>query len=189
MNIEAWNVVRPFSTAQAYLKTDLNLKLGDLPISIQGDQTPNNIIFNSYNEQDGQKLGIEEVFTNYEKLLTSPIPKEELSLYAEKVNQRRRVIHDEYPFDYGLPIVHEVSKNSLIFKSGKPTLDFCFEKLTTALGVDISSPIETKTVDILGTSYTTEYFACENKPGVMLAKVKVYDEINDVSNTRYFFTK
>lgn len=187
MNTEAWNVVRPFSKAQAYTKEDINLSIGGISLQVDGDATPDNIIFHTYEEQDGEKLGIKEVFINYERLLSSPIPRDAIVLYAEKINQRRRASHNEYPFGYGLPIVHEVNRNSLILKSGKPTLDFCFDKLTDALGINLAQPSETKTTQVLGSRYTTEYFPCEKKPGVTLAKVRVDDEINDISSTRYFF--
>ena len=189
MNVEAWNVVRPFSRARAYAKEDLILSIGGIGVQIEASDTPENVIFQTYEEQDGEKLGIQEVFANYERLLASPISKEDINLYAERVNQLRKASHNEYPFGYGLPIVHEASRNSLILKSGKPTLDFCFGKLTETLGVDLTQPKESKSTEVLGVKYTTEYFACEKHPGVTMARVKVDDEINDTSNTRYFFVK
>ncbi|MBP9670512.1 hypothetical protein KBD75_03870 [Candidatus Woesebacteria bacterium] len=188
LNNEAWGIIRPFSLDRAQKKEDYKLSIGGNSVQIDGNVLNDNIIIRSYQEQDGEKYGIKEIFESYDRLYATPISKAEINLYAEKVNQRRRAIHSEYPFEYKLPIVHEESRNSLIFKTGKPTLDYCFNKLSEALGVS-SSPSETTVVDILDTTYTTEYFKCENNPEVLLARVKIVDELNDITNTRYFFVK
>jgi|GEM_PF-5581566 len=185
-NDKAWYVLRPFSQAKAYAKEKLSITIGDIQVKIEGNDTKDNIIFHTYEEQDGTKLGIQDIFANYERLLSIPIPKEQLNLYAERANQRRRFIPNEYPFKCGLPIIHEASKNSIL--DGNPMLDFCFDKLKETLGVQ-SNPSETTTITVLGTKYTTAYYTCDKNPEVMVAMVRIDDEINDSTNTRYFFVK
>lgn len=185
-NERAWKVIRPFNESEAFRKRDLSLQVDGLAIQISGDEVPENVIFDTYEEVDGTQLGIEDVFKHYEESLQSPIALNDITLYAERVHRIREKIHAEYPFN--LPVVHEPAGQSIMTLRSQDTMEFCFDRLSKTVGVK-DNPTNTESKEVLGTTYDTEYYECENKPEVLLAKVTIYATADRRASkrTRYFF--
>lgn len=183
-----WHLINQPATTDAKRPRDVGFTFNGQYAWLGTDTIPSGISTKSYDREDGEVLGIGDIFNHYERLLENPLDLEDVPatvVLAERLLEHGSREDREYPFDQ--TVVHIPRENTIMLTTRQDDQAWCFNELKKLLDVNETAHYQ-KTKDILGTKFVVKSYAAAAKRGVDLTSVTV-ERFKMTPTTYYFFTK
>lgn len=179
-----WRIIAQPTEAKSKDKRDTKVDFLDTSIEIKKEEIPEYVAVSSYDREDGHIMGIQEVFSHYEKLIQHPYSKDELTSLALLAYSDYKVTN---PASYFGSDIFYIPANINGFSTiTDSSMEFCFAKFKEQAKLNMSNPqVEIK--KIRDVEFLIEYFPCGDLPGILLAKVEL--KRHGYTRTFFFCTK